>query len=93
MLPPAMPEVTEEAIPENRRARAKMMAELLPSMGRRMSAACWSWSTRMWLLKNVAAARSIMAELIAHPMIIDRMVSVNSKSSCRLMILSSRRFH
>ena len=67
-----------EDMPANRRATAKITAALLPNKGVNREFACSSSVTGVPLLKNVAAARRIMALLIAQPITMDRIVSAYS---------------
>jgi hypothetical protein len=75
MDPPAMPAVMLEAMPARSRATAKTTPEAPPSRGSSMDFACRSSSTGSRWLKNAAAARRIMALLMAHPTIIEKSVS------------------
>ena len=76
--PAAIPEVMVEEIPANRSATAKITAALLPSNGVSSELACSNSVTGVPLRKNVAAASSIIALLIAQPMTMESIVSAYS---------------
>ena len=75
MEAPAIPDVIVEEIPASSSAAAKITPALFPTRGTSNCCAWSSSSTVIFSLKNVAAARMIIAELIAQPITIDRSVS------------------
>ena len=65
-------------IPANNKAMAKILAALFPNRGCNIACAWDSSSTCCPWEKKAVAAKSIIAELIAHPTIIENRVSMNS---------------
>lgn len=72
---PAMDDVMVEHIPASNKATANITPALDPTSGSSISFACSRAVTGVPLAKNSDAARIIMAEFMAHPMIMENMVS------------------
>ena len=79
-------------MPASKSAMAKMVAAFEPNNGCNKACACESSSTIVPLLKNVVAAKRIIALLIAHPITIENNVSKNSYFKAFLMRASPLRW-
>ena len=95
IVPPAIPAVMLDEIPASRSAAAKITDAAFPMSGVSIfpavarSSTCFAFCG--W--KNVAAAIRIIALLMAHPMIMENRVSLNSYFNWRAITSSSSRFH